>query len=92
MIPKLNNSLRNGTAQDPQDQRRKGRAAARPESCSLCFSTFEVILHHEFAPEGQTVNAEFYCSVLCRLRDWDQCVAAQGDNDQTKIKLIHSGL
>ena len=26
MIPKLNNSLRNGRAQDPQDRRRRGRA------------------------------------------------------------------
>jgi hypothetical protein len=24
------------------------------------------ILHHEFAPEGQTVNAEFYCNALRR--------------------------
>ena len=28
MIPRLNNSLRNGRAQDPQDQRRQGRVAA----------------------------------------------------------------
>ena len=26
-------------------------------------------VHLEFAPEGQTVNAEFYCSVLRRLRN-----------------------
>jgi len=41
MIPRLNKSLRNGRAQDPQDQRRRGRAAARPRACSSCFSTFE---------------------------------------------------
>jgi hypothetical protein len=28
-----------------------------------------VIVHHEFAPKGQTVNAEFYCYVLCGLRE-----------------------
>jgi hypothetical protein len=26
-------------------------------------------MHHEFPPEGQTVNAEFYCNVLRRLRE-----------------------
>ena len=27
------------------------------------------IVHHEFAPEGQNVNAAFYVEVLKRLRD-----------------------
>ena len=27
------------------------------------------IVHHEFAPEGQTVNAAFYMEVLKHLRD-----------------------
>jgi hypothetical protein len=27
------------------------------------------IVHHEFVPEGQTVNAAFYVQVLKRLRD-----------------------
>jgi len=27
------------------------------------------IVHHEFAPEGKTVNAAFYVEVLKRLRD-----------------------
>jgi hypothetical protein len=26
-------------------------------------------VHHEFSAEGQTVNAEFYCSVLRHLRE-----------------------
>jgi hypothetical protein len=26
-------------------------------------------VHHEFAPEGQTMNAKFYYSVLCHLRE-----------------------
>jgi hypothetical protein len=26
-------------------------------------------VHHEFAPEGQAVNAEFYCNVLRRVRE-----------------------
>ena len=27
------------------------------------------IVHHEFAPEGQTVNAAFYMEVMKRLRE-----------------------
>jgi len=69
MIPRLNNSLRNARAQDPQDRRRRGRAAARPRACSSCFSTFDGLCPPEFVPEGQTVNAEFYCNVLRRLRE-----------------------
>jgi len=41
MFPILNNSLLNGRAQDPQDRRRRGRAAVRPRACSSCFLTFE---------------------------------------------------
>ena len=41
MFPILNNSLLNGRAQDPQDRRRRGRAAVRPRACASCFSTFE---------------------------------------------------
>ena len=40
IIPRLNNSHRNGRAQDPQD-RRRGRAAVRPKACSSCFSRCE---------------------------------------------------
>ena len=69
MIPRLNNSLRNGRTQDPQNQRRRGRAAVRPRSCSSCFSTFEGLCTMNLSPEGQTVNAEFYCNVLRRLRE-----------------------
>jgi hypothetical protein len=33
------------------------------------FFKIQGIVHHEFAPEGQTVNAKFYCNVLRRLRE-----------------------
>jgi hypothetical protein len=33
------------------------------------FFDIQVIVHHEFAPEGQTANAKFCCSVLGRLRE-----------------------
>jgi len=69
MIPRLNNSLLNGRAQDSQDRRRRGRAAARKRACSSFFFDIRGIVHHEFVPKGQTVNAEFYCNVLHRPRE-----------------------
>ena len=35
----------------------------------LVFFDIWGILHHEFAPKGHTMNAQFYCSVLRRLRE-----------------------
>jgi hypothetical protein len=34
----------------------------------IVFFDIRGIVHHEFVPEGQNVNAEFYSNVLCRLR------------------------
>jgi len=66
MIPRLS-SLRNGRAQDPQTE--EGEAEPqRAKSMLIVFFDIRGIVHHEFAPEGQTVNAEFYCNVLRRLR------------------------
>jgi len=65
MIPRLNKSLRNGRAQDPQDWRRQGRATA----WLIMFFDIWGFVHHEFAPAGQNVNTEFYCNVLHCLRE-----------------------
>jgi len=35
----------------------------------MVFFDWHGIVQHEFAPEGQTVNAAFYVEVLKRLRD-----------------------
>ena len=32
-----------------------------------CFFDSRGIVHHEYAPEGQTINKEYYLQVLCRL-------------------------
>jgi hypothetical protein len=34
-----------------------------------CFSDTEGIVHKEFVPPGQTMNGNFYCDVLRRLRE-----------------------
>ena len=33
------------------------------------FFEWEGVVHHEYAPPGQTINKEYYLNVLCRLRD-----------------------
>jgi len=35
----------------------------------IVFFDIQGIVHHEFAPEGQTMNAKFYCNILRRLRE-----------------------
>jgi histone-lysine N-methyltransferase SETMAR len=35
----------------------------------IVFFNIQQIVHLEFAPEGQTMNAKFYCNVLRRLRE-----------------------
>ena len=39
------------------------------KSVLILFFDIRGIVHHEFVPEGQTVNAEFYCNVLRRLKE-----------------------
>ena len=39
------------------------------KSMLIVFFDIRGIVHHEFVPQGQTVNAQFYCSVLHRLRE-----------------------
>jgi hypothetical protein len=52
MIPRLNNILHNGRAQDPQD-RRQGRSAAWPRACSSCFSTFKWLCTFNLPPKAR---------------------------------------
>jgi len=35
----------------------------------IVFFDIRGMVHHEFVPKGQIVNAEFYCNVLRRLRE-----------------------
>ena len=43
----------------------------------ICFFDQEGIVHWEFVPPGMTVNADFYCDVLRRLRENVQCKRPQ---------------
>ena len=57
----------------------KSSGSPRPKKARQCHTTTESVLivffdirgivHREFAPEGQTMNTGFYCSVLCCVRE-----------------------
>jgi histone-lysine N-methyltransferase SETMAR len=51
----------------PRPKARQSRSATK--SMLIVFFDIRGIVHHEFVPEGQRVNAEFYCNVLRRLRE-----------------------
>jgi len=55
----------------PGSPRPKKARQSRSATNSMLIVFFDIrgIVRHEFVPEGQTVNAEFYCSVLRRLRE-----------------------
>jgi len=55
----------------PGSRRQKKARQSRSTTKSMLIVFFDIrgIVHHEFAPQGQTVNAGFYCSVLCHLRE-----------------------
>jgi histone-lysine N-methyltransferase SETMAR len=48
----------------------------------IVFFDIQGMLHLEFAPEGRTVNAEFYCNVLRHLRE---------DIQRKRPELWHTG-
>jgi len=45
------------------------QSSSKTKSMLIVFLDIRGIVHHEFAPQGQTVNAGFYCSVLHCLRE-----------------------
>jgi hypothetical protein len=49
---------------------KKARQSRSVTKSTLVFFDIRGIVHHEFVPEGQTMNAEFYCNVLRRLREY----------------------
>jgi len=55
----------------PGFPRPKKARQSRSANKSMLIEFFDIrgIVHHEFVPEGQTVNAEFYCNVL--RRSWE---------------------
>jgi len=53
-----------------EEGRKKGhRVRSKTKVMLLAFFDSEGIVHHEYAPDGQTINKEFYLEVLRRLRE-----------------------
>ena len=68
--PKLNPV--NGKVRGHLDRRRQGKARqvrSNIKSMLICLFDQKGIVHKEFAPPGQTVNAAFYVEVLKRLQE-----------------------
>jgi len=55
----------------PGSPRPKKARQSRSVTKSMLIVFFDIrgIVHHEFVPNGQTMNAEFYCNILRRLRE-----------------------
>lgn len=49
--------------------RKARQVRSSTKSMLIVFFDIKGVIHREFLPKGQTVNAEFYCSVLRRLRE-----------------------
>ena len=45
------------------------QSCSATKSMLIVFYDIRGIVHHEFAPEGQTVNTKFYCNILRCLRE-----------------------
>ena len=59
-----NSNRHSGRVPRLRDQKRGARCEAKQRSCHWRF-----LIHHEYAPDGQTINKEFYLEVLRRLRE-----------------------
>jgi hypothetical protein len=66
VIPRINKSSQWKSSGSPRPKARQSRSATKS---ILMFFDIQGMEHLEFAPEGWTVNAEFYCNVLRSLRE-----------------------
>jgi histone-lysine N-methyltransferase SETMAR len=55
----------------PSSPQPKKARMSRSSTKTMLIVFFDIrsIVHHEFVPQGQTVNKKFYCEVLRRLRE-----------------------
>lgn len=50
-------------------KKKHDRFRARWRRCWLLFFDYQGVVHHEYAPEGQSINNEYYQEVLCHVCD-----------------------
>ena len=64
-----NCNLRNGRVLGIQDPKMHVCKKSKLKTMLICFFDQEGMVHREFVPPEMTVNADFYCDVLRRLRE-----------------------
>ena len=68
MTWKQRSGLHSGRAKHPSDPKKLAKFDPKSRCCLVFFDACGVI-HHEYLPEGSTVNQTYYIEVLKRLRD-----------------------
>jgi len=61
-------SLQWKRASSPRPKKAR-QSRSKVKTMLTVFFDYEGVVHHEFAPRGQTINKEYYVKVLSRLRD-----------------------
>ena len=64
---KLPNNLANRAKNEPKAKKPR-QSRSKIKVMLIVFFGCRSVVHHEFIPEGQTVNKEYYLAVLRRLR------------------------
>jgi hypothetical protein len=54
---------------DPETKAEACQVWSKVKVMLTVFFDYEGVVHHEYAPDGQTVNKEYYAKVLHELRD-----------------------
>jgi hypothetical protein len=76
MIQKLKGRVKGGSMVVCLAAKKCARVIQKSRACSLCvfFLYIRGVVHYEFIPQGQTVNAAFYMEVLKHLHECVQGV------------------
>ena len=69
MTWKQRSNLHSGRAKHPPDPKKLAKFDPKSRCCSQFFFDASGVVHHEYLPEGSTVNQAYYIEVLKRLRD-----------------------
>ena len=59
----------NGSVQMRQDQKNSRQVRSKVKVLLTVYFEYNGVVHHEFLPQGCTVNKEYYLEVMPRLRE-----------------------
>jgi hypothetical protein len=69
MIRKQSNNRRSGRAHNHEEQKKEQQVRNSTKSRLIVFLDVKGIVHYELVPPNTTINSDFYCDVLRRLRE-----------------------